>query len=217
MNLLQEAYQRLFPEENFTYQSRVEYNRRLADFNANIRLQRNTISLHLNLQWKDIDDEIKVGLAQTLLLKLLKRRKHTPQIDLYTNFVKNIPLLTPKTKFDEVLEGAFLRVNERYFQGVIEQPNLQWGQDSFRKLAHYNFHNDTVTVSTLFQKARREILDYLMYHELLHKYHQFSHRNGRSSFHTREFRKAEERYPKQKEIEREIGNIASRRKSWKWW
>src|SRR3989338_4122171 len=100
MNLLQESYTRLFPEKKIQYQTIIQYNRRLADFNANIRLTKDTIQLNLNLQWKDIDDEIKIGLTQSLLLKILKQKKNTPNIELYHHFIKNIPILTPKTKTD---------------------------------------------------------------------------------------------------------------------
>ncbi len=218
MNLLQLSYQRLFPNQEFPYQSYLEYNRRLSDFNANLRLRQNILSLHLNLQWKDIDEEIKIGLVQHLLCRVLKKKVHTPNIDLYHNFIKNIPTLTPKTKNDTALEASFQRINQQFFQNQIEQPNLQWGTDSFRKLASYNFHNDTITVSTVFTQARPEILDFLMYHEMLHKSHQFSHHNGRSSFHSPEFKAAEKAYPGQELIEKEIhAVIRQKRKGKGWW
>ncbi len=186
----------------------MQYNRRLSAFNANICLHKNKIQVNLNLQWKDIDDEIKIGLIQHLLLKILKKKgRDTPNIGLYNNFLKNIPLLTPKTKTNPTLDMSFFRVNEKFFDFGIEKPNLQWGKSSFRKLASYNFHDDTVTVSSIFQEAREEILDYLMYHELLHKHHKFTHKKGRSRFHTTAFRNDEASYPYQKEIEREIDGI----------
>ena len=189
----------------------MKYNRRLADFNANIRLHQNTLSLHLNLQWKDIDEEIKIGLVQNLLLRVLKKKINTLNIDLYHNFIRNIPTLMPKTRNDAVLESSFQRINSQFFQNQVEQPNLQWGQDSFRKLASYNFHDDTITVSTVFTDSKPEILDFLMYHEMLHKSHKFSHRNGRSSFHSPEFKEAEHAYPEHEQIEKEI-NVIIRQK-----
>lgn len=212
MNLIQESFQRLFPDKEFPYHAEMEYNRRLSDFNANIRLQHHRLSLHLNLQWKDIDEEIKIGLIQHLLLRIFKQRANTPNIELYNNFIKNIPILTIKTKNDPWLEQSFQRVNQTFFSNGMEQPNLTWGNAAFRKLASYNFHNDTITVSSIFNDAKSEILDYLMYHELLHKHHQFKHHNGRSSFHTREFRAAEEAYPQHTQIEQEINTLVRAKK-----
>jgi len=212
MNLIEESFQRLFPEKEFPYQSEMEYNRRLADFNANIRLEPRKIKVNFNLQWKDIDSEIKIGLIQHLLLKILKKRGHTQNIELYNNFIKNIPLLTPKTKSDPLLEAAFHRVNQRFLSDEVEMPNLTWGTDSFRKLASYNFHTDTITVSTLFVQAAPEILDYLMYHEMLHKHHKFKHHEGRSSFHSPAFKEDEQRYPDHELIEKRIESIIRRKK-----
>jgi len=207
MNLIQQSYERLFPNKEFSYQTEMEYNRRLGDFNANISLQRNKIKVNLNLQWKDIDNEIKIGLIQHLLLRIFKKKVNTQNIELYNNFIRNIDILTPKTKSDPILEKSFQRINERFFFKQIEQPNLTWGTDSKRKLASYNFHNDTVTVSTIFADVRDEILDYLMYHELLHKYHKFKHKNGRSSFHSSAFKRDEALFPNYMQLEKEITGI----------
>ena len=212
MNLIEESYQRLFPDKEFPYQAEMEYNRRLSNFNANIYYTRNKIKINLNLQWKDIDKEIKIGIIQHLLLKMFKTRMHTHNIELYNNFIKNIPILTPKTKSDPLLETSFERVNQQFLSNSVEKPNLTWGQDSFRKLASYNFHTDTVVVSTVFRDAPPEILDYLMYHELLHKYHKFKHNYGRSSFHTRAFKEDEKLYPNHEKIEKEIETIIKRKK-----
>lgn len=211
MDLIRESFQRLFPGQEFNYQTKLEYNLRLSDFNSNIRWQSNRIFLHLNLQWKDIDDEIKIGLVQSLLLKVLKKKINSPNIELYHNFIRNIPLLTPKTRSDSSLEDSFQRVNEQFFSSLLEQPNLVWGQASFRKLASYNFHHDTITISQIFREAAPEILDYLMYHEALHKQQKYFHRNGRSFFHTRKFREAENLYPFKEKIEREIKEVLQNR------
>ncbi len=216
MDIIQESFQRLFPDKECSYTYELEYNRRLSSFNANIRRQGNTIQVNLNLQWKDIDQEIKIGLIQHLLLKILKAKGHTQNIDLYHHFVKNIPLMTPKVRGDEMLEASFQRVNGQFFSTMMEQPNLCWGTDSRRKLAHYNFHDDTITVSTIFQQAKIELLDAVMYHELLHKQHQFSHRNGRSSFHSPAFREDERRFPNHDAVEKEIQQLA-RKKRWGLW
>jgi len=212
MNLIQESYQRLFPEKEFPFEAELEYNRRLSLFNANISLRRNQLNLHLNLQWKDIDNEIKIGLIQSLLVKILREKKNSPNIDLYNNFIKNIPILTPKDNIDPILEQSFQRLNQQFFSNELEKPNLTWGTSSFHKLASYNFHNDTVTMSTIFQDAKEEVVDYVMYHELLHKHHKFNHKNGRSSFHTRAFRTDEHSYPNHEQIERQINGIIRSKK-----
>ncbi len=210
MNLIKESFNRLFPDKEFVYQTQMEYNRRLSDFNANISLHKDRIRINLNLQWKDIDEEIKIGLIQHLLGKIFKDKRNTPNIDLYHNFTRNIHILTPKTKSDPKLESSFLRLNELFFFNQLEPPNLQWGQASARRLAHYNFHNDTITMSTIFKDASQEVIDYVMYHELLHKHFKFTHKNGRTSYHSREFREAERKFANYQEKEKEILRIIQR-------
>ncbi len=171
----------------------------------------------MNLQWKDIDDEIKIGLIQHLLLKVFKKKGmsnkiSTQNIDLYNNFIRNIDILAVKDKFDPILEQSFNRINEQYFDNLMDKPNLVWGTNSFRKLACYNFHSDTVTMSTIFTDARNEVIDQIMYHELLHKHLKFAHKNGRSSHHSPEFRRRERSFPNFHEIEKEIGQIIRTKK-----
>ena len=67
-------------------------------------------------------------------------------------------------------------------------------------------------MSTIFQDAKEEVVDYVMYHELLHKHHKFNHKNGRSSFHTRAFRTDEHSYPNHEQIERQINGIIRSKK-----
>ncbi|MDP3639892.1 MAG: hypothetical protein Q8R53_01680 [Nanoarchaeota archaeon] len=207
MNLIEESFRRLFPEEEFAYTTELAYNRRLGNFNANIRRKRTALAVNLNLHWKAIDNEIKIGLIQHLLLKVFKRRGRTPNIALYYNFIKNAHLVAPKTKSDPILEASFQRMNEQFFSNTLERPNLRWGKAAFRKLASYNFHSDTITVSTLFQTAEPGLLDYLLYHEMLHKHLKFRQGGERCSYHSREFREAEKRYPEQEKREKEIEAI----------
>lgn len=221
MNLIQESFQRLFPEKEFSYLPEINYNRKLSRFNANIRFNKQKVAVNLNLEWKNIDPEIKIGLIQSLLLKVFKEKKNTPNIELYHNFIKNIPLMTVSLDNDQKLEESFSRINQQFFFNLMTKPNLSWGQGSRRKLASYNFNQDEVSVSTLFREAEPEILDYLMYHELLHREQKFRHKNGRSFYHTREFREAEQQYPHKEQIEKEISTILrknnSRKNWWKWW
>lgn len=212
MNLIQHSFQQLFPNKQFGYQPILKYNKKLGDFNANIRIQDNILQINMNYKWKPIDSEIKIGLIQTLLLKMFAKRyrcknKTSFNIELYNNFVKKIPLLTPKTKTHPTLENSFHRVNQNYFHELIDQPNLVWGTDSTTKLACYNFHNDTVTVSTIFKDAPQEVLDYLIYHELLHKKQKYRCKNNRNYFHTKQFRQAENLFHNKNIVERQINQI----------
>ncbi len=224
MDIIKESYGRLFPEKAFLYETKIEYNQRLAPFNANIKLRGETILLCMNLQWKDIDSEIKIGLVQSLLLKVLQRNnggggegkigrvERTMNIELYNNFIRNIPMLTPKIEGDVTLEEVFRELNGRFFEGGLEKPNVRWGEKAFRRLAHYNFHTDTITISETFREATREVLEYIMYHEMLHKELAFTHKEGRHSYHSPEFKRRERLFPGFERIEKEITQFVRKQK-----
>ncbi len=129
----------------------------------------------------------------------------TLNMQLYDDFIKGVSEVTVSNgSSDEKLESSFNRVNEKYFLGLIDKPQLEWGTDSFRKLASYEYHTNTITVSSLFSEAPERLLDYLMYHEMLHKKLKFSSSNGRTRHHSSEFRRMEHKFEGSGTIEEEL-------------
>lgn len=93
------------------------------------------------------------------------------------------------------LQQAFDRVNAEYFAGLMEKPRLTWSRSfTLRKFGHYDHIHDTVMVSSTLDDPRvpEFVLDFIVYHELLHKKMDVRWSNGRSIAHWKEFR-AEER------------------------
>jgi hypothetical protein len=93
------------------------------------------------------------------------------------------------------LAESFDRVNVRYFAGQMQRPKLTWSRSfTGRKFGHYDHVKDWVMVSSTLDQERvpAMVVDYLMFHELLHKKHGIRWVNGRGHAHTREFY-AEER------------------------
>jgi hypothetical protein len=95
------------------------------------------------------------------------------------------------------LNLAFERVNAAYFGGKLDRPHLQWNKTrTQRKLGHYDPVRDTVMVSQTLDAARVPdyVIDFVVYHELLHKTLGSTLTNGRRLTHTGSFRKAERRF-----------------------
>ena len=92
------------------------------------------------------------------------------------------------------LSRVFDKVNDEYFHGYMMTPNLVWGQHSLSLLGHYSFGTDTITIS----KALREdadMLEYVMYHEMLHKKHKFDETpGGITRTHTKACREDEKKF-----------------------
>ena len=202
--LINEAFTELFPNKNIEdYNFNIKYHNNFNPYNANVKYKNNNYQFNLSKKWRKISKEIQIGLIQELLLKIFKEKKKTTNIDLYNLFLKNVHISIPKDKSDPVLEESFNRLNEKYFFGQIEQPNLVWGTNSLRKLGHYEYGSDTISMSTIFKKMDMELLDYVMHHEMLHKKHKFNNKNGRNFHHTKEF-KDNERAFSNKDMEKEL-------------
>jgi predicted metal-dependent hydrolase len=114
------------------------------------------------------------------------------------------------------LEESFNKVNEKYFFGLIEKTNLTW-HNSIRRLGSYEYGTDTVSISKVLE-TDMELLDYVMYHEILHKKHKFYSKNGRTHHHTREFRESERKFENSEEMEEKIKGLVKykRRKRFGW-
>ncbi len=95
------------------------------------------------------------------------------------------------------LAQAFERVNATYFAGQLSPPRLAWSNTfTSVKLGHYDFLRDTVMLSLTLDTPHvpEYVVDFVMYHELLHKQLGVNVVNGRRYAHTPEFRAAEQRF-----------------------
>lgn len=207
---LQESFVEFLGENGYCFDVEVIYSGRLGKYNANVRKKGNQLRFSLGKEWKEVNDEIVLGLLQSLTSRLVRVESRPVSIGLYNNFIRNLHLSMPKTGRDMFLEESFCRVNEKYFDGLVEMPNFAW-HDSRSRLASYNYHSDTVSVSMVF-RGRKDIIDYLMYHELLHKKMKFGQSKSRTVHHSSLFRKKESEFENADFLEREIRNIIRKRK-----
>ncbi|HQZ70353.1 MAG TPA: hypothetical protein PK826_03345 [Anaerolineae bacterium] len=103
------------------------------------------------------------------------------------------------------LVAVFTRVNQTFFAGRLAQPSLNWSAEvSRRKLGHYRPMTDELQLSLALDRpdVPAEVLDFVMYHELLHKAIGVDTKDGRRRAHTAMFRLAEARYPHRDRVER---------------
>ena len=216
MDIIEKAIDELKPRNAIALEHSIKYTNHFKPYNANVRLYRNMLTFSLSKHWRQVSEEIKIGLLQELLLKILKHKadfavRKTSNIDLYNIFIKNIHIAIPKTKSEPELAASFERVNDAFFYGQIEKPNLQWG-NSLRKLGTYEYATDTLTISSVFKDDVEELLDYIMYHELLHKKHKFDHTKKRHTHHSAAFKASEKEYPGHERLEKEIENMLGRKR-----
>jgi hypothetical protein len=212
-NIAEKAYFDLFPQSTAGYDFRVVYSGRLKDYGAYVSLSGKVMEFKLSRKWYTISPEIQMGLMQELILKLLKRKKQSMYVDLYNGFVKHLHIAIPKDKSDPQLEQSFGRVNDRYFLGLVEQPNLVWGKFATTTFGSYDFKTDTITISKVFQDIEERYLDYIMFHEVLHKQRKFFKSGSKTYYHDARFKRLEKVYEEGEMIEKELGRVVAREKA----
>jgi len=219
MSIVSDAFEDLFPDKNIEdYSLTIKYSGKFKPYNANVRYSRNSFTFNLSQNWKTISREIRIGLLQSLFIKVFKQKRSTFNIDLYNNFMKKIHIAAPKTKTDPILRDSFDKINEKYFLGLIEHTNFIW-HNATNRLGSYEYGSDTISISKILMDAPVEILDYIMYHEMLHKKLQFSHKNGRSFHHTRKFKELERKFH-DPDAEKKLSLLIRKNKArgpWKFW
>ena len=204
--IVEQAFSRLYPAKQFDFSVSLKYSGRFKGYNANAQLSGKKLVFSLAKQWRLIDKEIKIGLIQGMMARLFKtKNSETINTEIYNNFMKGVSSSVPKTKTHPVLALSFERVNEGYFYSLIDKPNLAVS-NSTTKLGSYDFGTDTLSISRQLLNYS-ELLDYVMYHELLHKKLKFSSKKGKTRHHTAEFRFREKKFRNSAEMERKLEKL----------
>lgn len=102
------------------------------------------------------------------------------------------------------LGEIFERVNGAYFDGGVARPVLVWSRGASRRtFGRYEPAPDRVTLSRALDCADIPafVVDFVMYHELLHKRLGVGVANGRQRAHTRAFREAERKFARYEEAQ----------------
>ena len=211
MNIAEKAFKELFPNKILRRKMIVSYSKAFKDYNGNVQYSISWMKFKLSHKWKNVSEEIQIGLIQNLLLKVYKtKNKNTINMDLYESFLRNIGDYTKVEPAPIELEESFNRVNEKYFSGMMDMPNLIWGSHSFSKLGSYEYGSNTIMMTKVLEEDK-ELLDYVMYHELLHKKHKFHTKNGRSHHHTKKFREDERKF-ENPDVEKKLEQFLRKKK-----
>ena len=167
--------------------------------------------------------EVKRALAAILLS--MNRRTECPREHrrLYRDYVNSPEVTTMhhavrRSRARKVISGhagrfhdlgaSFRRVNARYFGNELKRPRLSWSRERTRRLLGREDEalNAVVISKSLDSEGVPDyVVDYIMYHELLHTRHPGVYTRGRLRVHTREFRAEEGRFAELRAAKRWLG------------
>jgi len=109
---------------------------------------------------------------------------------------------------------SFNRVNAEYFRGGLQRPKLVWGESfTMRKFGHYDGIRDTVMVSSSLDRLDVPpfAVDFVIYHELLHRTMGVAYTNGRRAAHTPAFNRQERAFKLFKQAEAVLARLGKAR------
>jgi predicted metal-dependent hydrolase len=91
---------------------------------------------------------------------------------------------------------VFQRINREYFAGRLKQPPLSWTRTASRRRLGYVDGKGWVYISRVLDLPSTPcyVMDFIMYHELLHLVVPSEKRGRRTYHHSRAFREAEKQF-----------------------
>lgn len=204
--------------------------------NHTIRVRNGKVFVRIAEICHDMPMDAQRGLADILVRKLLRKRATHRAAEPYENYVRSLEIReradhSRRTRGRKIITGTkgevfdldeiFDSVNFWYFGGRISKPTLTWSpRKSFHILGHHDSTHDTISISRSLDSkvVPRFVIEYVVFHEMLHIAHPAVHHNGRRYHHTAAFRRDERRFPQypdaEKWIDQNVGRLrkaASRR------
>lgn len=180
--------------------------------NHTIRVRRGKIFVRLAEICQSAPLETQRALAYILVAKLLRKKVSPLAAQIYQSFVKSQEMQTRavenrRAKGRKIitsaqgaihdLEEIFDRLNEFYFKSALKKPTLSWSaRQTYRILGHHDATHDTIIISKSLddKKVPPYVVEFVVFHEMLHIFHPTQHRSGRRYNHTPQFRRDERKF-----------------------
>lgn len=118
------------------------------------------------------------------------------------------PRYRPQGRFFDLAE-LFDAVNQRYLGGALRQPTLGWSRHFYRRLGAYYPDEDLILLNHRLDSplTPRLVVEFVLYHEMLHKKHGARGEGAARRYHTREFRREERQFQGWQEAEQWCNEI----------
>ncbi len=180
--------------------------------NHTIRVRNGKVFVRLAEVCRDMPLNAQKALACILVSKLLRKKIPQKTLEAYRLSVKNHELREKvsenkrargrkiiTTAKGEVydLDEIFNHLNQMYFDNKIAKPTLTWSaRKTYRILGHHDSTHETIAVSRSLdnKKTPKYVVEFVVFHEMLHIFHPTTYRNGRGYNHTPQFRRDEKQF-----------------------
>jgi hypothetical protein len=183
-----------------------------AGLNHTIRIRNQRVYVRVSDILRDAPRSVHRALAQILIARLFNKRPSSEAEGVYRDYayqpdvLRASDLARRKHGYKHLtgaagryynLDRVFNRLNKKYFDEELHKPTLTWSlRRNKRILGHHDSAHDTIVISRSLDQpdVPEYLIDYVMYHEMLHIKHRPRLINGRRVFHTPGFRHEEQRF-----------------------
>ena len=197
-----------------------------AGLSSTIRLRQGRVYARVSDILRHSPREVLYALACILVAKLYRLKAPKEQERAYREYTLNPAVLdaseatrrsrgyklttSPRGKVYD-LDEVFASLNARYFAGLLHRPTLSWSaRPTSRILGHHDHVHGAIIISRTLDSPRipRFVVEYVLYHEMLHVKHPPRRDSGRTLYHSRQFRDDERRFERFDEALKFLDKIA---------
>lgn len=218
LELFQETYSELRPGTTVP-EMKVDFFA-FANVNNTIRLRNGKLLVRLSDLLEGAPQGVLRAIAHILLAKMYRQpidRGHAARYRKYlgsheivrkAHLVRQIrgrKLLRSPRGHSYDLDAIFEELNTRFFHGLMARPRMSWSQTKTRRiLGHYDPAHNAIVISRIFDHpgVPGYVLEYIVYHEMLHLKHPVKLRGSRRCVHSAEFQAEERLFPHAAEANR---------------
>lgn len=217
LEIFQECHRELRPNASLP-ELKVEFFA-FANVNNTIRLRNGRLLVRLSDLLEGAPENVLRAVAHILLAKMYRQpidRSHAARYRRYVGSheivrkahlvrqMRGRKLLRPARGHFYDLDAIFEELNTRFFHGLMARPRMSWSQTRTRRiLGHYDPAHNAIIISRIFDHPAvpRFVLEYVVYHEMLHLKHPVRLRGSRRCVHSAEFQAEERLFPRAAEAE----------------
>ncbi len=188
--------------------------------NHTIRIRDSRIFVRIGEICREMPLASHRGLAYILTGKLLRKKIPPGARDVYSKYAKTTEIREKAADNKRVkgrkvvttskgsvydLDEIFASLNSQYFGNAIPKPALTWSaKKTYRILGHHDATHSHIAISRSLDTSDTPlyVVEYVVYHEMLHIHHPTKHVNGRRYNHTAAFKRDERKFAYYEEAER---------------
>jgi len=204
----------------------IEY-RPFSSLRSNIALKGNRARVHISDVLAEAPTIVLEALAEILLMQLFRRRASEEARECYMAYVFDpavrrrvdearrtrgrVRLLPARGRHYDLGE-IYSRLNSRFFGGELSSCRIGWSTRTSRTiLGRYDPAHHTITISKALdsESIPLEIVEFLVFHEMLHIRIPLERRGSRRVVHSHAFHEAEKAFPNYRRVRERLKKIFS--------